>query len=70
MKFAIICILAIVILGIIAALASLGDKEEEPIVVGHDCASCSGLADGSCKIACLMEEKKKQQGNKQPDNSV
>ena len=70
MKFAIICILAIVVLGVIAALASLGGKDDEPIVVGNDCASCSSMADGSCKIACLMEEKKRQQDNKQPDNSV
>lgn len=70
MKFAIICILAIVVLGIIAALASWGDKEDEPIVVAHDCASCSSMTDGSCKIACLMEEKKKRQDNKQADNSV
>ncbi len=69
MSFAIICIIAIVALGILAALASVGGKEE-PIVQGKDCSTCSSLADGSCKIACLMEEKKKQKDNKQAEDSV
>lgn len=70
MSFALICIGSIVLLGMLAALLSIGSKEEEPIVQGKDCSTCSSLADGSCKIACLMEEKKKQQDNKQTDSSV
>jgi hypothetical protein len=69
MSFALICIVSIVILGILAALFSLGSKED-PIVQGKDCSTCSSMADGSCKIACLMEEKKKLQDNKQTDSSV
>ena len=60
MEFALICIGSIVVLGIVAALASIFTKggTDEPVVEAHDCASCS------CKIACLMEEKKKREGNK------
>lgn len=70
MSFAFICIGSIVLLGILAALFSLGGKEEEPIVQGKDCSTCSSMADGSCKIACLMEEKKKQRDNNRTDSSV
>jgi hypothetical protein len=69
MSFALICIIAIVVLGIFAALTSIGGKEE-PIVEGHDCSTCSSMTDGSCKIACLMEEKKKKQSNNQTEDSV
>lgn len=69
MSFALICILSIIGLGILAALFSMGDKDE-PIVQGHDCSTCSSMADGSCKIACLMEEKKKRQDNNQAESSV
>ena len=60
MEFVMIAVGAIALLGIVAALASIGGKEE-PIVEAKDCAACSSLKDGSCKIACLMEEKKKQE---------
>ena len=66
MQFALICIGSIVVLGIIAALASMLTKggTDEPIVEAHDCASCSSKVSGDCKIACLMEEKKKRESNK------
>jgi hypothetical protein len=69
MSFLLICIGSIVLLGILAALFSIGGKDE-PIVQGKDCSTCSSLADGSCKIACLMEEKKKQSDNKETPPSV
>jgi len=55
-----------VALGIVAALASMLTKggTDEPVVEAHDCASCSSKASGDCKIACLMEEKKRKEGNK------
>jgi hypothetical protein len=70
MQFALICIGALVALGIVAALASMLTKggTDEPVVEGHDCASCSSKVSGDCKIACLMEEKKRREGNKS-DNS-
>ena len=69
MDFALICIISIVALGIVAALTSIGSKDE-PIVQGEDCSTCSSRTDGSCKIACLMEEKRKRQDNKQAEDSV
>ena len=66
MQFALICIGALVALGIVAALASMLTKggTDEPVVEAHDCASCSSKVSGACKIACLMEEKKRKEGNK------
>ena len=66
MEFALICIVSLVALGIIAAVASMLTKggTDEPVVEGHDCVSCSSKVSGDCKIACLMEEKKQREGNK------
>lgn len=66
MQFALICIGALVALGVVAALASMLTKggTDEPVVEAHDCASCSSKVSGDCKIACLMEEKKRKEGNK------
>jgi hypothetical protein len=64
MSFILICIASIAVLGIIAALASVGGNDD-PIVQGNDCGNCASYADGSCKIACLMEEKKRRESNKQ-----
>lgn len=53
-------------LGLVAALASMMTKggTDEPVVEAHDCTSCSSKVSGDCKIACLMEEKKRKEGNK------
>ena len=53
-------------LGLVAALAPMMTKggTDEPVVEAHDCASCSSKVSGDCKIACLMEEKKRKEGNK------
>jgi hypothetical protein len=66
MQFAMICFGALIMLGLVAALASMLSKggTDEPIVEAHDCASCSSKVSGDCKIACLMEEKKRKEGNK------
>ena len=65
MEFAMICLGALIILGLIAALASMMTKggTDEPVTEAHDCASCSSKVSGDCKIACLMEEKKRKEGN-------
>lgn len=62
MKFALICIGSLVVLGVVAALASMLTKggTDEPVVEGHDCSSCSSRSSGDCAIACLIEEKKKE----------
>ena len=64
--FFIICIGSLVVLGIIAALASMFTKggTDAPVVEARDCSTCSSVADGSCKIGCLIKEKKEQKDNK------
>jgi hypothetical protein len=66
MQFALISIGSLLVLGIVAALASMLTKggTDTPVVEGEDCATCSSKASGDCKIACLMEEKKRREGNK------
>lgn len=66
MEFVLICIGALVALGVVAALASMFTKggTDEPIVEAHDCSSCSSMASGECKIGCLLEEKKRRESNK------
>ena len=61
MNFFLISIAAIGVLGLLAALFSWGDKDNEPVMPKGDCASCSSAADGSCQIACMMEEKRKKE---------
>lgn len=66
MEFVLICIGALVALGVVAALASMFTKggTDEPIVEAHDCSSCNSVASGECKIGCLLEEKKRRESNK------
>ena len=66
MDFILICIGSLVALGVVAALASLLTKggTDAPVTEAHDCSSCSSMVSGECKIACLMEEKKRRKGNK------
>lgn len=66
MQFVLICIGALVALGVVAALSSMFTKggTDEPIVEAHDCSSCSSVASGECKIGCLLEEKKRRESNK------
>ncbi|MBR1932591.1 MAG: hypothetical protein IJ841_02780 [Prevotella sp.] len=67
MGFALICIVSIVALGAVAAIASMLTKggTDEPIALGEDCSTCSSHADGTCQIACLMDEKRKKLAEKQ-----
>ena len=66
MQFALICLIALAALGVVAALASMMTKggTDAPVQQAHDCASCSSVASGECKIGCLIEEKKRREGNK------
>lgn len=70
MTFAIVCIGMLVLLGIVAAIASHFQGGDDGIQQTHDCASCSSVADGSCKIGCLIEEKKRLKDNKASHLSV
>ena len=51
--------IALVALGVVAAVASRFQGGNDDIVVGHDCSTCTSADDGSCQLHCLMEEKKK-----------
>lgn len=66
MQFVLICIGALAALGVVAALASMLTKggTDAPVQEAHDCTSCSSVASGECKIGCLIEEKKRREGNK------
>ena len=61
MTFALVCIGMIVGLGVIALIANRFDKGEDVIEQGHDCSTCTAADEGSCKIHCLLEEKKKSE---------
>ena len=58
MMFAIVCIGMLVGLGLVALIANKFDKGEDVIQEGHDCSTCTAADEGSCKIHCLLEEKK------------
>ena len=64
MQFVLISIISLAALGIIAALASIFTKggTDEPIVEARDCSTCSSVATGECKIGCLLEERKRNNG--------
>ena len=62
MNLAIVCIVALICLGVIAGIVSYFDKGEDTITTGHDCSTCTAADEGSCKIHCLLEEKKNQKG--------
>ena len=60
MQFVIVCILLIVGLAAVALIANWFDKGEDVIEKGHDCSTCTAADEGSCKIHCLLEEKKQK----------
>ncbi|WP_036928676.1 hypothetical protein [Prevotella sp. MA2016] len=59
MTFALVCVAMLLALGLIALVANMFDKSNDQIVTGHDCSTCTAADEGSCKIHCLIEEKKK-----------
>lgn len=58
MDFIIIGIVALAVLAIVAAICSHFDKGDDTIVEAEGCAGCTGKED--CKLACIIEEKKKK----------
>ena len=65
MSFALVCIGMILVLGVIAAIVNMVDKGDDNIVTGHDCSTCTAANEGSCKIHCIMEEKKKKEAERE-----
>jgi len=66
LEFAVVCVVALIGLGVVAAIVSHFSKGDDDVVVSpsHDCAGCISADDGSCKLHCLIEEKKRREGNK------
>jgi hypothetical protein len=50
----------LLVLGLIALVANWFDKSEDVIEQGHDCSTRTAADEGSCKIHCLLEEKKQK----------
>ena len=58
MSFLLIVVISLVVLGAIAAIASIGDKDEPIVQKEGDCGSCSSRAE--CKLADLKEDIRKR----------
>lgn len=63
MSFAVVCIVALAMLGIVAAIASRLQGGDDDISTGHDCSTCLSADDGSCKLHCLMEERRRNEAS-------
>jgi hypothetical protein len=59
MSFSVLCIGAIVVLGLVAAVANYFDKGKDTIETGHDCSTCTEADEGNCKIHELMQQCKR-----------
>ena len=70
MGFVWVCIGMIVVLGIIAAVANRFDKGNDSIEQGHDCSTCTAAHDESCKLHCLMEERRQESGVRRQESGV
>ena len=68
MDFLLIVIISLVALGAVAALFSIGGKDEPIVTKEGDCASCTSRVD--CKLAELKDEvrRKKEEGGCQKDD--
>ena len=62
MQFLLIVVISLVVLGIIAAIASIGSTDEPIVQKEGDCASCTSKTD--CKLAELKEEVRKKREEK------
>ena len=58
MQFLLIVVISLVVLGIIAAIASRGSTDEPIVQKEGDCGSCSSRAE--CKLADLKEDVRKK----------
>ena len=58
MQFLLIVVISLVVLGAIAAIASIGSTDEPIVSKEGECSSCSSRVD--CKLADLKEEVRKK----------
>ena len=70
MQFVIVCILLIVGLAVVALIANWFDKGDDVIQEGRDCSTCTAADEGSCKIHCLLEEKKARKEERGTRNEI
>ena len=61
MDFLLIVVISLVVLGAIAALFSIGGKDEPIVTKEGDCASCTSRSD--CKLAELKDDVRKKKEN-------
>ena len=54
MQFLLIVVISLVVLGIIAAIASIGSTDEPIVTKEGDCASCSSRSE--CKLADIVDK--------------
>lgn len=59
MTIIIICVAAIVVLGVVVALFSRGSGDDNIVVASGDCSSCDGN-DLKCEQVCMMEAATKE----------
>ena len=58
MQFLLIVIVSLVALGAVAAIFSIGDKDEPVVTKEGDCASCSSRSE--CKLAEVVDKGRKR----------
>lgn len=59
MTIIIICVAAIVVLGVVVAIFSRGSGDDNIVVASGDCSSCDGN-DPKCEQVCMMEAATKE----------
>ena len=57
MQFLLIVVISLVVLGAVAAICSIGDKDEPIVTKEGDCSACSSRSE--CKLADLVDKSKK-----------
>jgi hypothetical protein len=65
MAFGIVCMIALVALAVLAGVANYFDSGDDIIETGHDCSTCTAADEGTCKIHCLIEEKRKRESEEE-----
>lgn len=65
MAFGIVCMIALAALAVLAGVANYFDLGDDTIETGHDCSTCTAADEGTCKIHCLIEEKRKRESEEE-----
>jgi hypothetical protein len=65
MAFGIVCMIALAALAVLAGVANYFDSGDDTIETGHDCSTCTAADEGTCKIHCLIEEKRKRESEEE-----